>query len=96
MYQFFVKFPEEGGILKPLKIWNKNLLPLEYKKSSIMNQPTVPNVFHLELEQNDFSPSGRFDLPLERQLAWPHQSHGDFILTVKGTVDGDNLGSHDF
>ncbi len=28
------KFPEEGGILKPLKIWNKNLLPLENKKSS--------------------------------------------------------------
>ncbi len=30
-------FPEEGGILKPLKIWNKNLLPLENKKSSIKN-----------------------------------------------------------
>ncbi len=36
LYQFFCKFTEEGGVLKPLKILELEFLPLECEKSSDM------------------------------------------------------------
>ncbi len=47
LYQFFCLLSEEGGILEPSKIFNQKCLPLDYKKSSVMNEPTIPNLFNL-------------------------------------------------
>ncbi len=62
--------------LGTLKILELNLLPLEYKKSSVMNQPTVPNLFYLirqgSLQNNRFvsEPANRVSQSTLRILQW--------------------------
>ncbi len=46
-FLFFCLLTEEGVILEPWKILNTTFLPLDYKTSPYMNQPTVPNLFDL-------------------------------------------------